>query len=383
VLVDGVLFQLASTSITRAWTSLLSRLARNGNLELFMLDRGNCPSVDGVSLIEFPSYYFTYTASDSILIQEFCDTYDIDVFTSTYYTTALTTPQVQMVYDMTPEVMGFDLTARAWKEKQLALSYAGHFACVSKSTRDDLLMFYPGIHPSRTVVTHCGVDVDIFSPSAAHRSGELRKTLGFQKEFFLFVESGRRYGGHKNLDIFLEAVQEMRSAHFDVLWVGRHPTMELEWSRELPGGIRIERRDLSDAELAAAYATAMALVHPTFDEGSGMAALEAMASGCPVIATRHASLRELVDDAALNVSGHDRRELVDALERVQIPDERQRLIAQGLARAAKFPWDEAVKQFYALLRRAEAERHDETSIEFHRRWKRIRTLQADVDVGVD
>ncbi len=109
-------------------------------------------------MIEFPSYNSTYTASDSILIQEFCDKYSIDVFTSTYYTTALTTPQILMVYDMIPEVMGFDLTARVWKEKRLALSYACYFACISKNTRDDLLNFFPGIDPSRAVVAYCEVD---------------------------------------------------------------------------------------------------------------------------------------------------------------------------------------------------------------------------------
>src|SRR5215470_4898148 len=216
VLVDGVLFQLASTSITRMWTSLLRRLVRNDKLELFMLDRGSCPSVDGVRLIEFPSYYFTYTANDSILIQQFCDTFAIDVFTSTYYTTALTTPQVQMVYDMIPEGMGFDLTARVWKEKQLALSYASHFVCISKSARDDLLMFYPGIDPSRAVVAYCGVDAETFNSSAANRFEEPHKTPGLQKEFFLLVEPGQRHKGYKPPKIFFEAIQAMGMAHFDV-----------------------------------------------------------------------------------------------------------------------------------------------------------------------
>ncbi len=100
VLVDGVFFQLASTGIARVWTSLLRQLVRVEGLEFYILDRGSCPSIEGVRSVEFPSYNFTYTAGDSILIQEFCDKLNIDVFTSTYYTTALTTPQVQMVYDL-------------------------------------------------------------------------------------------------------------------------------------------------------------------------------------------------------------------------------------------------------------------------------------------
>ena len=147
LLVDGVFFQLAQTGIGRVWVTLLSKLARVPDLEIILLDRGRCPEIDGVARVPFPAYTMTYTAADSLLIQKVCDDLAIDVFSSTYYTSPLTTPQVQMVYDMIPEVMEFDLSARAWKEKQLALSYASHFACISANTRHDLLHFYPGIAP--------------------------------------------------------------------------------------------------------------------------------------------------------------------------------------------------------------------------------------------
>ncbi len=114
-----------------------------------------------------------------------------------------------------------------------------------------------------------------------------------------------------------------------------------------------------------------------------MPVLEAMASGCPVITTHHGSLREVADEAALVVSGHDQQEMIDALKRVQVPEERQSLIARGLKQSTKFRWEDAAKQFHVLLLRAEAEREDKDVIEFHRRWKQIRTAQADVDVGVD
>ena len=164
LLVDGVFFQLAQTGIGRVWVTLLSKLARVPDLEIILLDRGRCPEIDGVARVPFPAYTMTYTAADSLLIQKVCDDLAIDVFSSTYYTSPLTTPQVQMVYDMIPEVMEFDLSARAWKEKQLALSYASHFACISANTRHDLLHFYPGIAPERAVVTHCGVDAAVFNP---------------------------------------------------------------------------------------------------------------------------------------------------------------------------------------------------------------------------
>ena len=94
VFIDGVYFQLASSTIARAWSSLLKEIGQDPALSLFMLDRGGCPVISAVSLIAFPSYTTSYTATDSLLIQEFCDRYEIDVFASTYYTTAVTSPQV-------------------------------------------------------------------------------------------------------------------------------------------------------------------------------------------------------------------------------------------------------------------------------------------------
>ena len=114
-----------------------------------------------------------------------------------------------------------------------------------------------------------------------------------------------------------------------------------------------------------------------------MPVVEAMASGCPVITTRHGSLGEVGGDATLVVSGPDRYELLRALERVQVHKTRRNLVAAGFAQAAKFDWDKAALQVHDLLRRAVAERQDEHVVDFHRRWKKLRTGQAEVDVGVD
>ncbi len=197
---------------------------------------------------------------------------------------------------------------------------------------------------------------EVFTPSAVKRFEDLHKKLGLQQDFFLLVGSRRQHKEYENAKIFFEAIKRLRSARFDILCVGGEPTIEPEWSRNLPSGIRIERRELSDAELAAAYSKALALVYPSLYEGFGMPVLEAMASGCRVITTHHGALREVADDAALIISGHDQREVVDALELVQTPKARQRLIARGLSQAAKFNWDDTGKQFYGLLLRAEAER---------------------------
>ena len=383
VLVDGVFYQLATTGIARVWTSLLKHLTRMADLDIAILDRGGCPDIDGIERIPFPSYTATYTAADSLLIEQVCRENHIDVFTSTYYTTATDTPQVLMVYDMIPEVLGYDLSARAWKEKHLALHYAARLACISRSTRDDLHRLFPEIDPSRSIVTHCGVDTQTFHPGATEDLPALRKSHGLNKPYVVIVGSREQHLGYKNVRMVFDAISVDRSADLDILCIGGEPKIAPDWTRSLPERVCARRLDLSDAELAAAYSGAEALVYPSLYEGFGMPVVEAMASGCPVITTRHGSLGEVAGDAALIVSGQDRYELLAALHRTQDPEQRRKMTIAGLKQAALFDWQTMAERFRDLLIEARDERSRAEVDRFHQRWRKLRSAQADVDIGLD
>ena len=361
---------------------------RSADLEITLLDRGGCPDIEGViTRVPFPSYTMSYTAADSLLIQKVCDRPRASTSSAPpIIPLPVTTPQVQIVYDMIPEVMEFDLSARAWKEKQLTLSYASYFACISSNTRHDLLHFYPGIsryhvRDGDQLRCRCGRVQRRSGGPWAHglqgRSRHWRQTISSS----LARES--KISGYKNARLFFDAIKIDKTARYDVVCVGGEPTVNPQWARDLPRGVRVIRVDLSDAELATAYAGALALVYPSLYEGFGMPVVEAMASGCPVITTQHGSLGEVGGEAALVISGQDRYQLLRALERVQSPKTRRDLIVAGVEQAAKFDWDTTATQVHELLRRADADRHDEGMIEFHRRWKKLRTAQAEVDVGID
>ena len=130
LLVDGIFFQLTNTGIARVWFSTLEILARSGRFEILFLDRGNAPVLEGVTYIPFPKYVAEEAPADSQLIQQICDLYHVDVFTSTYYTSPVTTPMLLMVYDMIPELFDFDMSHRAWMEKTVAISYAQRYLCI-------------------------------------------------------------------------------------------------------------------------------------------------------------------------------------------------------------------------------------------------------------
>ena len=78
---------------------------------------------------------------------------------------------------------------------------------------------------------------------------------------------------------------------------------------------------------------------PSLYEGFGLPALEAMASGTPVIASNTTGLAETVGDAGLTVDPRSADDVAGAMRRVLNDDAlRERLIAAGHARAAEFTW---------------------------------------------
>jgi glycosyltransferase involved in cell wall biosynthesis len=383
ILIDGVFFQLAQTGIARVWASLLQHLAQDPRLDILLLDRGHCPSIAGVTPVEFPTYNFSYTAADSLKIQEFCDRLSIDVFASTYYTTATRTPQVLLVYDMIPEVMKFDLNARAWREKETAILYASHFACISDNTKNDLLQFYPHLAGANVKVAKCGVDPAIFHPQDAHLITELRQKFELQRDYVLFVGSRDQHKGYKNAKLFFDALKKRETCDFDILCVGGEREIESGVRDGLPAGVTIMRIDLTDSDLAVAYAGALALVYPSLYEGFGMPVAEAMASGCPVITTQHGSLREVAGDAAFLISGFEADEMNHALDQVRLPQVRGSLIAKGLERAKLFSWQGMAEEVKELLWLAKSARTSGPSDAFHEGWHRLRRMQCNVDVGID
>jgi len=110
---------------------------------------------------------------------------------------------------------------------------------------------------------------------------------------------------------------------------------------------------VSDDALAALYRGAFATLVPSHNEGFGLPALEAMACGCPVIASNCGALPEICGGAALLVGPDDATLWWEAMSAVQAnSDRRAAMIAAGLARAASLTWDHCAAGMSGLYREA-------------------------------
>jgi D-inositol-3-phosphate glycosyltransferase len=226
--------------------------------------------------------------------------------------------------------------------------------------RGELVRQY-GAVPSRIAVIPCGVDTELFTPGDAV---EARVQLGLGPEPVLLYVG--RLAPIKGLETLLDAVGHLAAA-------GRAVRLLIV------GGDTDESADGHDAHLRARvaalgldacvaflgsqpqralrtyYAAADATVMPSYYESFGMVALEAMACGSPVIASRVGGLATTVRDGVtgfLVPEGDSRAFAARIAQLLDDPDLRTRLGMEGVRWAALHRWPcvaEAVCREYAGL----------------------------------
>lgn len=163
--------------------------------------------------------------------------------------------------------------------------------------------------------------------------------------YFLFVGSSR---AHKNLDLVLRAFSMPSLRGFGIRIAG-----EVDPARHaLPPNAAIAGR-VTDAELRRLYREAIAVIVASREEGFGLPAAEAMASGTPVIASRIPSLVEVTEKTARFFDVNSMEELAAAAGEVSGDGREWSDLAQrGLERAAQLRWERAARQTLAVYRRA-------------------------------
>jgi glycosyltransferase involved in cell wall biosynthesis len=200
---------------------------------------------------------------------------------------------------------------------------------ISAHARETLLVRY-GIDPSRVVAIPLGVDHTRLTPGVAPR-----------EPFLLYPANPWPHKNHARLYEALALVRRTRPELGLVLTGTGHPAT-------LPEGV-VSRGRVSADELVELYRTASALVFPSLYEGFGLPPLEAMACGCPVAASRAASLPEVCGDAAELFDPRSPADMARAIEAVL--GDPAPYAERGLARAQQFSWEATARAHEDVYRR--------------------------------
>lgn len=222
------------------------------------------------------------------------------------------------------------------------LKHAKMIIAPSRSTKLDIVNYY-GLPPERVRVIYEGVDREIFSPLM---NLDIRRELGVDEGCFLIMHVGPEIED-KNVGRLIEAVFLLKEKlPVRLLRVGRQSKEirkkihELGLEREI---IYVE--GVSSRKLAQMYSVADVFAFPSLYEGFGLPLLEAMACGCPVMASNTSSLPEVVGDAGMLVDPYDVNGFSKAMYEVLMNDElRKEMIRKGLKRAQTFTWERAAKE---------------------------------------
>ncbi len=354
ILIDGVIFQLQAghpLGISRLWSSLLPQLKNAMHDCAFtLLCREGFPiSIPEFEELEIPAYNdhsaSVLDANDAILA-EIGRQLKPTLFLSTHYSYMPGVPNVLMMYDLIPEVMGFDLNQKHWIAKERAIARAHSFLSISKSTRYDLARVY-NIPLSRIGVAYPGISPD-FRPASRPECDAFLRKYGIAKPYFLIVGNRDLY---KSCRAFLHAFSVYPGhERMQVLMIGGDSKL-LPDESPYASFCNIQLLPwLPDDELRAAYSSAVALIYLSRYEGFGLPVAEAMASGCAVITTKIASLPEVGGDAVLYVHPDMPREILAGLHQLHKQGVREAMIRRGLERASKFTWQNMARVCAQKLR---------------------------------
>jgi glycosyltransferase involved in cell wall biosynthesis len=253
-------------------------------------------------------------------------------------------PQVVTFHDL------FSLKTSAWSDEAFrrkklaryadAAARAARVLCVSEATARDVASLL-GVARDRIVVTPLGAD-PAFRPLAEAEAEPTLRRLGVARPYLLFVGLAQP---RKNLEAVARVFARLAPRREDLSLV---LAGEDGYPEGVLHGILVETGALDrvrllgyteTADLPALYSRAEALLFPSRDEGFGFPVLEAMACGCPVVASDRGALPEVLGPGGLAFPVDAADEMEDALERLLSEEDARRAeVERGLSRAREFSW---------------------------------------------
>jgi glycosyltransferase involved in cell wall biosynthesis len=242
-----------------------------------------------------------------------------------------------------------------WYMKWVYFGFFDHHITVSEYTVEELRLAGRGHVRNRGIwVRGMGVDLDTFSP--AHRKPSIReKHLGLVQgnpntKLLLYVG---RLAPEKNLNLLVETLALLPSG-YRLLMAGDgicRTALEQTLARRLPGRAVFLGHCRDRQELAGIYANADVFVHPNPREPFGIAPLEAMASGLPLVAPNSGGITTYANTANAWLADPQPAAFAAAIRNVMEDSDRDQKVARALLTAQAYQWNSVASRYLDLYDR--------------------------------
>ena len=265
---------------------------------------------------------------ENTLLQLFAHQYQLDCmhwFANTQGFVNMT-PSVVTVYDAQSllNFANYSLTKRLYL--RMMVNWTGKQARMLLPMSDSTALTLQqllNIDANRMTVIPAVVNAN-FQPAAAEQVAELKQQYGLPDKFWLYVA---HLYTHKNHLRLLEAYHQLKQQNFNV-WplVLRGDAQKAENQVKLAITQLGLEKDiiflprLKENELCTLYSAATALIFPSLYEGGGIPVVEALACGCPVVASRIPAVQEYAGNAAHYFDPLDSQSIAEAMANFQNGD---------------------------------------------------------------
>ena len=284
------------------------------------------------------------------------------------------TPTAVVLYDLIPFIYRLPylenpVIERWYEEKLEYLRRADLQLSISESSRQESI---DHLHTATERVVNISTAADPqFNSSviAPERREELRKRYGLSKPYVMYT------GGidhRKNIEGLIRAYARLptnlRRQHQLAVICSMQPSDKIRLeAMSVKYGLDANELVLTgfvpEDDLIVLYNLCKVFVFPSWHEGFGLPALEAMACGRAVIGSNRSSLPEVIGCSDALFDPHDDQSVTNKLQQVLTDTSfRQTLERHGIKQAARFSWDNSAKLAIAALEDCHKRKRSEKTV---------------------
>jgi glycosyltransferase involved in cell wall biosynthesis len=246
-----------------------------------------------------------------------------------------------------------DPTAARWYQSKLGdLRRAGLWLAISEATRRDGIDWL-GLPDDKVINISAAANPFFQQLNLANaRVAEVRRRYGLNKPFVLYVGGpDPRKNTQGIIDAFAKLPAAVRKQHqlaivyFTQTQEETDALQQFARRAKLPPNSVVTPGFIPDDDLLAMYNMCCAFCFPSWYEGFGLPALEAMQCGAAVIGANASSIPEIVGRPDALFNPHDSEDIARVLNKaLSDHDFHRSLIESGLEQAKKFSWQESARR---------------------------------------